>query len=271
MQNPAWSQLITTYEVADRDKAYAYESASDQERSCLKNGIAYHALSGEGLSCEHIIREHAAKGYRQQVQIKPAPWLVCLCASGYTSPARLIAALMPAIIAHVPQIFIIHLGKPAPAILVALELLGIENSIALVENPLPMAQDFLSHVINERGRVIILPDEGTDFTPLRKYLNGVNIPFWEDAKPPRIYAKSTANKELLNFTLPDAIFCNDLNLQVNAVYGLPDNLTDDLVESPFITQAWATDMEGCFVHDNLQRKFFQNSLLMAGCMPQESL
>ncbi len=258
MSSAVWSKLLAKYDIDDALRAHAYEASSATKRACLKNAIAFHALEDEGPSHTHIQREYAAKGYLLNKQISPAPWVLCICAPDYNSPARFIAALMPALMAQVPQIYVLHMGKPAPSLLVALELLGIEQALAIAEKSLNEVQELLTDLSTEQGRVLLFSDGKLDMASVHNHANSLHIPLWEDAGPPHIYAHPNADQDLLNFADPHAVFCELSSPHLDAVYGY-----DKSNPSPKASQIWGKGMEGCFIHLHLSKAFFQNSTLMA--------
>ncbi len=271
MQNTAWSNFLATYNIADHLKAEAYEASTAQERACLKNAIAYHALEGEGPSCEHAKLCYATKGYKQSIQKKPAPWALYICDEHYSSPARFIAALMPAINAQVEQIYIIFTCENvAQSLLTCLELLGIEECLAIPkQDATKVALELLQDLASERGRVLILSSNGQELTELHQSLHTSHIPMWQDLSPPHIHATAQADMTLLQFAEPDAINHHELKPSVQAIYGYTEGMGLEL--SPFITQAWAKGMEACFLHENLSKEFFKNTTHTGASLEPEVL
>ncbi len=270
MSNHMWPQLLAKYDIADTLRATAYENAHARERACLKNAMAFHALQGEGPHCEHIQRNFANRGYWLNVKTQPVPWVLCICSAGYASPARLIAALMPAIMAGVPDIYVLYLDEnPSPALLLALELMGLEQAVAVpkADSPLDLAREFLINLAPQCGRVLLLSDISSEMSSLYKQADELRIPWWQDSIPPRIVTHNLleAEQALLNFAQPDAILSEHMDVSVDAIYG--DKL--DAVADIFIPQVWAKGMEGCFIHRHLSVEFFQNSALMAGNFVQD--
>ncbi len=253
--------------IDDALRAKAFDQASAIQRACLKNAIAFHSLMGEGPSQIKLEQEFKPKGYALIKQLKPAPWLMCFCAESYISPARFIAALMPACMAQVPNILVIHVTtKPAMSLLLALELMGIEQAFALHKNNLVLLQDMFMSAIdcNETGRLLFLGQDA-NFAPMQQKAKDFKIPMWTEGEPPHIYCNIVKeNENLLRWAQGDAQFCKQLEPNVQAVYG---NFNDNATYIPM--QQWADGMEACYVHEQLGQDFFKNTFLRARTLIDE--
>lgn len=157
---PAW---LEAHVIPDAPIAAAYEAVGAENRAVLKKTIAcLHALWGEQPPfCERM--RAFGQGFGVQEQAQPAPYALFLIEASYPHPTSLVAALMPALLAGVERIlpcFIMdanveqnaesrqfpqHPGLhaavtfgggasaafPAPGLLAALELAGVEKSFAV--------------------------------------------------------------------------------------------------------------------------------------------
>ena len=104
------------------------------------------------------------RGFRRTATDGPAPFALVAFPASLRSPARLAAALMPAILAGVPLTGAFCLGgEPTPEVLVTLELAGIEDAFALpaaeftrLTRELPQCRVVLLHGLDENA----LPERG---------------------------------------------------------------------------------------------------------------
>ncbi len=274
-----WDDFLESYGIDDALKAQAYEAHAPEERACLKNAIAYHAALGADVDQGETMCSHAHKGYWQRVQTKPVPWTLVVCSQQYVSAARLIAACMPAFMAHVPRVALLHLGEePCSQLLLAMELLGLEESLAFPliakeseENTRQFFQKMLrclSMTAPEyAGRVIFLHKSEEEMTSLMALCKDMHIPYWQEDTAPHIQVLASVREEqkaLLRFAQPDAIAGLD-GFSVQAAYGFAANMPEHrLSPKSFCGQQWGQGMEGCFLHTSLPKDFFQHTVLMAG-------
>ena len=104
------------------------------------------------------------RGFRRTATDGPAPFALVAFPASLRSPARLAAALMPAILAGVPLTGAFCLGgEPTPEVLVTLELAGVEDAFALpaaeftrLTGELPQCRVVLLHGLDENA----LPERG---------------------------------------------------------------------------------------------------------------
>lgn len=147
--------------VDDGRFAAAYDALSDQQRGACKLAIArLEALYG-GAAPGRVLQHVETKGTTHVTLREPAPWALFLLGQDFVSPARLLAALMPAVLAGVPNILVCRVrGGVTPAtmpaaILAALELSGQE----LVADLTPRdARKLVEHVCEHmvKGRILFL-------------------------------------------------------------------------------------------------------------------
>ncbi len=274
-----WDDFLESYGIDDALKAEAYEAHTPEERACLKNAIAYHAALGLDVDQGETMCSHAHKGYWQRVQTKPVPWVLVLCSQKYVSAARFIAACMPAFMAHVPHVAMLSLeAEPCSQILLAMELLGLEESLVLppaTKNTATDRAELFQKMLRSlfmtapeyAGRVIFLHKGEEEITSLVNVCKNMHIPYWQEEVAPHIQMLSSMQEEqsaFLRFAQPDATYVFD-GFSAQAAYGFAAKMPEHtLSPMSFCGQQWGQGMEGCFLHASLPKDFFQHTVLMAG-------
>ncbi len=264
------ADLLSPFAIDDALRAKAYENSSPVQRASIKNAIAFHSLNGEGASKRSIENSYQAKGYMVSKQINPVPFTLCICADNYASSARLVAALMPACMAQVPKIFVVHATtKPNSSLLLALELLGVEDVYGISYSNFSILEAALSSCKSKAyaGRILFLGQDAS-FDSLQSQAKTLQIPIWSEPSPPRIYAQvDKAQEDLLRWAQGDAVFVKKSEPCVEAFYG---ELNSDMKqESCTFSQHWGHNMQACYVHRQLNRDFFQNTFLRAKTLMDE--
>lgn len=192
---PLWPQWLEAFRVPDGPRAAAYEGTPAHLRAAIKTALALHqAHAGEMDSRTCRDERFPRRGFRRMSTDGPAPFALVAFPASLRSPARLAAALMPAILAGVPLTGAFCLGgEPTPEALVTLELAGVEDAFALP------ADDF-ARLAGElpRCRVALLHGLDGAALPERDRLPGR---IWhEDALPLFLLPQDVAvDKELLAF------------------------------------------------------------------------
>lgn len=146
--------------VADAAFAAAYDALAPEERAAVKTAVArMAAIHGTedavtGRS-SHVMRQ----GFRLHAASRPASWAMVLWDGAYAGPTRVLAALVPAMLAGVPNVLACRIrrdGAPFPGpLLAALELAGQE----LVMDASPEdAAGFVARCCDTdpRGRLVLL-------------------------------------------------------------------------------------------------------------------
>ena len=124
VQMPEWTE---GFRAGDEVFARAWEEAGAQDRALLKTAIAFQFhLWGMRDGRGSLERSDPREGFRSIVSSGPAPWTLAVLSPGYASPARLLAALVPAVLAGTRPA-VISLSVPAPSIAAALELAGLDD------------------------------------------------------------------------------------------------------------------------------------------------
>jgi hypothetical protein len=154
---PSW---VESHLVDDERFGSAYAAVADEKRAILKTLIS----RLWDWSCpERFVassRERIGKdGWTAGEEWSPADWTVFVCGADLDSPARLLAAIIPAIAAGVREILVVRDEQsPWPdSLLVALELAGVE---LVGEMPCDRMQQLLSHMAAGcgQGRLVLLGD-----------------------------------------------------------------------------------------------------------------
>ncbi len=163
---PAYHAWLEAHRIADSLMAEAYESLSGEERGVLKKCIArLYAVWGE-----RPVQGRAARSFRQGFGLEedeaPARYALLVCKAKFCSPAALLATLMPALLAGVPEILpcFVRVKEEeafAPdipaALLGALELAGVERAFAASEAEVFALARLLPA---SEGRVLLLGEPG---------------------------------------------------------------------------------------------------------------
>lgn len=122
---------LTSYEVQESNFARAYDMHNAQQRAWLKKNISqlyawYNKHPFDSQSKKLIF--HC--GLRSTLWEKKYDWALFVVEHAFLSPAQLLAAILPAIMSQVQEIFVVRIKpvcKWSSSQLLALELAGIEN------------------------------------------------------------------------------------------------------------------------------------------------
>lgn len=163
-----WPVAMERKRVPDAAFARAYAKVPDRDRALLKTGIAaIYAAYGGPLPAYR--RQEAGLGHDLRLirQDVPLDFAVVLCGASFASPARLAAAVIPALCARVPEVAAVRVGTGnwPHALLTTLELCGVETACQLGPRSLAGLWEELPH--RGRGAVILLdgvpfPDEAPE-------------------------------------------------------------------------------------------------------------
>jgi hypothetical protein len=151
---PAW---IGKALVADAVFGRAYASVSERERALLKTALV---RSWEWSAPSEVVFRRTEtllrSGLCAVTRSAPRPALALFFDAAETSPARLLAALVPALAAGVPEVLAVRLGgrghAPA-ALLTALELAGVER---LAQLPKDQGPRLLGHLAQNAPSCAVL-------------------------------------------------------------------------------------------------------------------
>ncbi len=125
-----WPEAMERGRVGDAAFAAAYARVSDRRRAWLKTGLAalHAALGGPMPLSRH---DGASLGHDLALARfeSPLDFAVVICGKEFLSPARLVAAVLPALCARVPDVAAVRVGAAWPReLLTALELCGVETA-----------------------------------------------------------------------------------------------------------------------------------------------
>ena len=156
---PGW---CAQHLVSDEEFGNAYEAVAPELRALLKTNIALqHSLYGTPAVTWTREERHWRHDYVTVHEKKPADWCCVLLSQQYNSAPRLLAALMPALLAGVEDVMVVRMSgdeeSPWPVeLLAALELAGQENVISCHET---MAATLFGALPSDAtGRVLMLGD-----------------------------------------------------------------------------------------------------------------
>ena len=128
-----WPPAMERGRVADAAFARAYGRVPDLDRARIKTGIAA-VFAACGGPLPRLRRSEAALGHDLVLTRSDAPldFAVIVCGPRFASPARLVAAVLPALCARVPEVAAVRVGGAWPQeLLVTLELCGVETACRL--------------------------------------------------------------------------------------------------------------------------------------------
>jgi len=137
--------------VTDHAFASAYEALSDVMRSCLKLCISQlydHCRSQVAATggCRATTLQHAS-GLAASIRQEPAPWCLVVLDQDFVSAPRLLATVLPPLVAGVRHLQVVRLAARKapwpPALLAALELAGVEQ---VAQTPAQQFQALLEHL-----------------------------------------------------------------------------------------------------------------------------
>lgn len=189
---PAW---LDQRLVSDFRFARAYNSLGDERRALIKGLVARHyRLQHCGPS--QVEQSEAFGIFDRKLVRQPVPFVLILVDALFDAPALMLAALLPALCARVPQVLVARLGKGAPdALLVACELSGQERLATL--GPVQLQRLLFELAVGSAPGAVIHPDtedfrrmlakpalrQALDASPLRLLpLRAPRLPgLWRDA------------------------------------------------------------------------------------------
>ncbi len=245
---PAW---LESFRPDDALYADAYEGTPAHLRALLKTAIAFAFHRWKPDQGERSVTvESPRAGFARTERSRPASWVLAVAAEGFASPARLLAALVPAVIAGVDRIIVVSPATFAPAVATALELSGIEDSFVLDDD---CAADLYEDLraASPDGRVVVFPGGGP-LTPGQKDLlhraaaDGLRV--FRDAPAPRILALGAEEgplpeetRERLLWLHPDAELIDAPAPELRAVFtqsDVPSGCAAPFVAGPGMEACW---------------------------------
>ncbi len=182
---PEW---LESFRPNDSLYAEAYENTPAPLRALLKTSIAF-SFHRWNVSPETVRSEVKSRrtGFLHSETIRPVSWVLAFLSRGFSSPSRMLSALVPAIIAGVERIIVASPAPFAPSIITALELSGLEDSFILSESHAARLYDSLFSLSSE-GCILFFPgpDDKEPFSPLLRRAWNDGIAFHLDKPAPII-------------------------------------------------------------------------------------
>lgn len=267
----AFPAVLEVHLVADAAFAAAYDALCPEDRGHLKSSIARTVAAQGYCACPEVSARSSSQAMRQGFvlyeRLAPADWAVFFLDAAYAGPVRVLAALLPAVLAGVPNILVCRVapqGKtgsfPAP-VLAGLELAGQE----LVAEMSPEEANFFLRAccgLDARGRAVLLGGDacldvladvaGKHGLPLRRAAGPVRIGVDEQSLPPG--AASLGN--VLRFAHPDASFVSHATGggTFSAIYCGENAVPRHLGSAPLVI---APGQETCWEWPDIDVAFFR--------------
>lgn len=270
-----WPEDLDAHRLPDQALAEAYDATLPPLRGCIKNTLALtHAVYGECPdSLERRIID-SARGFARATHAEPVPWAVVAFTPAYAAGPRLAAALMPALLAHVPLLGAVCVGgRPSVAARVVLELAGVEDAFCLDQASFGrLLRDMRRCGV---GRLALL--HGGELASLRETAAELRLPVWEESRPPRLRIATGSGHERAHIAWghPDAplteissrelvaqpdAFLPDIH-EADAIFCDPEQETPSLRRAPLVL---LPGMEGCWLHADLSPVFFTRTATALG-------
>lgn len=205
--------------VPDAAFGAAYDAVRPEERGLLKTAIARIIAAQTECACPEIVSGQTVRTMRQGFVVHehhaPAAWAVVFWDAAYAGPSRILAALLPALLAGVPDVLACRVTPETDTssfsapVLAALELAGQEAAACLApQDAARLVHDCCG--VSARGRVVFLgggdelrPPAAAALrhgVPVRHMAAPVRIGHDERSLPPGALAPDGA----LRFAHPDA-------------------------------------------------------------------
>lgn len=268
-----WPEGFDALRLDDTTLARAYEHIPPAMRACIKTGIAFHySLHGEQAERWEQRIYKSAQGFAYNMVRKPVPWALVFMEPDYAAGPRLVAALMPALLARVPLVGVVCIGgEPSTAACATLELLGIEDIFCLANIPAAhsLLQDMLSVETTLCAAACALFLHTGALAPLEQAARHTGLSTWQENATPRVALQKGSGHDttLLKWCHPDVDFTTREHAPVcgsDAVFCTSSSLQHVVnASAPLML---AEGMEGIWWHPALAPQFFQQQHLYARCV-----
>ncbi len=262
----SWPDWVEAHRLDDARIAAAYEQAGPGARAAIKTAMAmYFRYDDSTREVIHEYRSDHISGFWRSRTVFPAPWAVLVVTPRYTAAARMLAALMPAIICGVSAIACVCVdGEPSEPCLATLDLAGIDDVFTLSAAELSA---LLEETQPGPGRLVLLHTGELDI--IRRQARTLHIPCFEERRPPvlTIPRPELFNLDLLTFAQGED--CVQRALQSpspaapDVLYGSEEAVRNHCLartDTPFslgmAPLALAPGCEGFWLHHGLGRSFF---------------
>lgn len=285
----SWPEAFEQYRLGDAVLAQGFDSLLPSQRAAIKTGMAMHfALHGESSTVAQHCVHNRGKGFSYTAGTAPMGWTVLCISPDFAAGPRLVAALMPAVLAGVPLVGVVCVGgEPSASVCGCLELMGIEHIFCVPDEA--SAQHFLQHsyeVLGPLGCALFL-HQGK-LTPLYQSAQDFGLQCWQEATPPHValHGSMAQAEALITWCHPDCKRvdtpdCKRVNTpdckRVDTTKGKRISTLNALfsaqTDTPFPTQispaplVLGIGLEGFWWYPNLEPRFFSHKSLMACCFP----
>ena len=177
----SWPSWVEQHRIDDALTAAAYENAGPAARAALKTAMAmYFRYDDSTREIIHEYRSDHMSGFWRSRTVFPAPWAIVAVTPRYVAAARVLAALMPAIISGVSAIACVCVdGEPTASCLATLDLAGIDDVFSLSAAELSA---LLEETQPGPGRIVLLHTGELDI--LRRQARSLHIPCFEERRAP---------------------------------------------------------------------------------------
>lgn len=272
-----WPEACEALRLDDAVMGQAYESVQPSLRACLKTGIAFqYALHGEQPDQHLRYTCDSARGFTHCVKSQPAAWTVLFMGPDYASGPRLIAALMPALLARVPLVGVVCLGGlPSVTACASLELLGIEDIFCFADT------DAAQHLLQQLAGVATAPAWGRalflhkgELALLEYAARQLGFATWHESAAPRIalHKSSGCDLKTLQWCHPDVLHmpenengAENRACRQDAVFSAVQPLLTTAIQNQNAPLLLGAGMEGVWWHKHLEPAFFMEKQLQASC------
>lgn len=281
----SWPDAFEQYGLRDTTLAQGFDSLLPSQRAAIKTGIGMHfALHGECSALTQNCVYDRAKGFSYKVGTAPMAWTMLCISPDFAAGPRLVAALMPAVLAGVPLVGVLCVGgEPSANTCGCLELMGIEHVFCVPNEA--SAQQFLQlsyEALGPLGCTLFL-HQG-QLAALHHSALDLGLPCWQEATPPRIalHASMAQAEPLITWCHPDSKRVSTPDAQQPVMSALT-HVTEQgtQLDALFTTQTGTpplapisppplvlgTGLEGFWWYPNLEPCFFSYKSLMACCFP----
>jgi hypothetical protein len=290
---PDW---VEDFRLDDEYQARAYDGAPASWRVRLKTASAFlfhRWTEAPAVKSGQIL--DPSRGFAARCDERPASFVLAVLDPAYDSPARLLAAVLPAVLAGVRTVLVACPGgPPAPGVCLALELAGLEDVYVFppgsARNPGELL-DMPDAAALRRGRLLLFPPRravpAEIFAEMSRKAGSLRLPCWQDACLPRLaFEEDRAQRkkdggwpELLRWAQGEAEFvplrdggemppCDALFREEP----LPaDAALPAIPPEPAFPLQFGPGMEACWLHPDLDPRFFRVSRFAAALvLPGES-
>lgn len=249
--------------VEDEAFATAYDAVDASLRARLKTNIAlHHSIFGTAPSLQIRHTERANAGFVMSERRRSVSWAILVLTEHFASGPRLIAALMPALLAGVSDVQVIRLvskeseesGQQSPwphELLAALELAGQEQVVSAE------LADVVNYVKSQSscGRVVLLGEDVQAQAQLAHAMAHMgHVNFWAEGHAPRMYVESGQDfdTDLIRWAHPDCILYAEPIEQADAIFS-EDMSVSPCAHAPLVLQKGC---EALWMYTALRPEFF---------------